>query len=118
MKYSVEYWGSHPDSDNDDCWQGWDFPTFAEAKKRFDDPAGSSYCDDYTIAFVVLSADTGETRDFSRVFEIIEIRENPSFDPARVERERRRDNERWQHEIAMEAGMLHGIDAFNAEMGY
>lgn len=32
-------------------------------------------------------------------------------------REREADNRAWQRELAMEAGMLHGIDAYNEAMG-
>jgi hypothetical protein len=38
------------------------------------------------------------------------------------QRRRRAENARsdreWQHERAMEAGMLHGVEAYNDEMGY
>jgi hypothetical protein len=33
-------------------------------------------------------------------------------------REREADNRAWQREMAMEAGMLHGVDAYNEMMGY
>lgn len=34
------------------------------------------------------------------------------------QREREADNRAWQRELAMEAGMLHGVDAYNDMMGY
>ena len=35
MSYSINFWGSHPDDDNDDCWMGEDYATLAEAIKAF-----------------------------------------------------------------------------------
>jgi len=36
--YAVNYWGSHPDLGNDDCWTGLDFATEAAAEEAFTKP--------------------------------------------------------------------------------
>jgi len=101
MTYSVNEWGSHPDDDNDDCWTGEDFATLEEAEAAFAaDPR------DRGTAFVELDGP-----------DVYRVREIPGV-AARNRREAEADRRAWQREIAIEAGMLHGIDAYNDEMGY
>ena len=109
-KYSVNFWGSHPDSDNDDCWTGHDFATLAEAEAFFAAPSFCDYCPSRDVAFIELALGTRE--GCVAYTETIRVRKNPEF------RKRREDHDEWRREIAREAGMLHGIDAYNDEMGY
>lgn len=99
-KYAVNEWGSHPDADNDDCWTGRDFGTLEEAQAAFAEPPR-----DASTAFVELDGP-----------DVSEVREIPGV----AERERREaeDDRAWAREIAVEAGMLHGTDAYNDAMGY
>lgn len=100
--FFVGFWGSHPDEENDDCWNGDTYATLDEARAAF-----AAECSDKECAYIELDGPN-----------VHEIRANPSYDRAHVERERRRADLEWQREQAMEAGMLHGIDAYNDEMGY
>jgi hypothetical protein len=97
--YSVDYWGSHPDDDNDDCWTGEDFATLEEARARFAAEVPTYYRS--STAYVVLDGPG-----------VHEERRNPGFKPAREV-----DSE-WRREMAMEAGMAFGCDAYNDAMGY
>jgi hypothetical protein len=99
--YSVCEWGSHPDEGNDDCWTGADFDTLEEAEAMF-----AAEPHDASTAFVELNGP-----------DVYRIREIPGV-AARNRREAEADRRAWQHEMAVEAGMLHGIDAYNDEMGY
>jgi hypothetical protein len=103
--YSVLFWGSHPDDDNDDCHSGEDFATRHEAMAYFNGTAVEDACS-YTAWIVVDGPDVSEERP------------NPDYDAAWVEAERLRDDAAWRHEIAMEAGMLGGCDAYNDAMGF
>ena len=92
--YSVNYWGSHPDAGNDDCWSGEDFATLVEAESAFARNPGSC------VAFVEL--------DGPDVYRVRKVR-----DPRRAD-----DDRAWRDEIAREEGMLCGCDAYNEVMGY
>lgn len=95
--YSVNLWGSHPDSNNDDCCTGWDFETLTEARERFEVERNG-----YDLPFVELTG--------PGVYEVARTKN--------VVDARRDDRSDWNREIAMEAGMLHGIDAYNDIQGY
>lgn len=112
--YSVTLWGSNPDeTDNDDCWTGDDFATREEAIACY--------------RAVVMFPEEGLAQHMGRGgWEYVmidgpdthELTQNP--DRPSCERRRRelaRDDREWQRERAMEAGMLHGIEAYNDEMG-
>lgn len=90
--YSVNFWGSKP-GDNDDCFTGFDFEE-KEAALKF-------YAGVHPIHYAWIELDGPD---------IHEERKNPHY--------KRRDDREWQREIAMEAGMLHGCDAYNDAMGY
>lgn len=98
--FAVNLWCSHPDEDNDDCQSGDDFNTLAEAEKAYE----ASVSD--RAAFVELKG-PGVRR----------VRANPDYDAKAVARERAQDDADWRHEQAMEAGMLHGVEAYNEVMG-
>lgn len=99
--FTVEYWGSDPDEKNDDCWTGYDFASIDEARAKFAAEPDAYYYSD--TAFIVLDGPG-----------VHEQRKHPGFRP---NSDRAHDAE-WQREIAMEAGMLYGVDAYNDEMGY
>ncbi len=105
--FSVLYWGSHPDQDNDDCWTGEDYATEAEARTQFAAKPEFTHTRTHTIAFIELDGPG-----------VHEIRPNPEFDAARNAREDAAHDRAWRQEIATEAGMLGGCDAYNEVMGY
>ncbi len=99
--YSVNEWGSNPDeTDNDDCWTGTDFLTSEEACTAFMLLASGGA--DCGTAYIVLDGP-----------DIHLVAKNPKFKPSKDD-----GDAEWKKEIAMEAGMLHGIEAYNDEMGY
>ena len=95
-KYSVLFWGSDPDEDNDDCWYGVDFDELGPAREEFD-----KVCTDREVAFIELDGP-----------EVYRKRSNPNFDPDTS------DDDEWRREIAREAGMLHGCQGYNEVMGW
>lgn len=105
-KYYVNHWGSHPEEDNDDCWTGEDFETKEEALKCFNTDA-----DRYT-QYIELGHYTGEIIGGAKEIETLDIRRNPAYKPSK------NNDDGWQREIAMEAGMLHGVEAYNEVMGW
>lgn len=115
-EYSVTLWGSNPDETaNADCWTGDDFATREEAIKAYrevvmfpEESALAGVCGPGGWEYVMI--DGPDTH---------EITQNP--DRRACARDRRalaRSNAEWQRERAMEAGMLHGVEAYNDEMGY
>lgn len=113
--YSVTLWGSNPDeTDNDDCWTGDDFATREEAIACY--------------RAVVMFPEEGLAQHMGRggwecvmidgpdTHEVTQNPDRPSCDRRR--RELAQSDAEWQRERAMEAGMLHGVDAYNDEMGW
>jgi hypothetical protein len=100
--FAVNFWGSHPSLNNDDCHTGSDFETLAQAEEAF--AKGSA---DHCTSHVEL---TGPG--------VYRVRENAAHDPKRRAREMARDDAEWQRERAMQAGMGLGCDGYNDEMGY
>lgn len=101
--YSVLFFGSHPDSDNDDCVMGEDFDTLADAERFYANPTGNEVFRQYLMtstAFIMLDGP-----------DVHRVKANPSYSPSR-------DRDEWQHEMAREAGMLHGVGASNDVYGY
>lgn len=96
--FSVNEWGSNPDTtDNDDCWTGLDFATLEEALADFN---------------------RDENRNLSTRWVCVD---GPGVHAVRKlagRKTHRDDAQDWKRELAMEAGMLHGVDAFNDEMGF
>lgn len=128
--YSVTLWGSNPDeTDNDDCWTGEDYATREEAIAVY--RALCMFANDPEECAMV-SADTAkDARDLVRAcgydWEYVmidgpdthEVTANPDQPTQRRHRrENARSDREWQRERAMEAGMLHGVEAYNDEMGY
>jgi hypothetical protein len=114
--YSVTLWGSNPDeTDNDDCWTGDDYATRDEAIIAYREVV--MFPEQSQLAKVCgrggwehIMIDGPDAHEVTR---------NP--DRAACRRHRRelaQSDREWQRERAMEAGMLHGIEAYNDEMGY
>lgn len=105
-KHSVNLWGSHPTEGNDDCWAGCDFDSWDEAFEFYNDPwQDPQFAQHYkscTAVIELLTEGSGEqiTRD------------NPDYNPTQD------TIDDWQREIAREAGMMGGCDAYNDAMGY
>lgn len=101
--YSVNFWCSNPEEQNDDCTTGVDFSTFAEAESFYNDPFTNP---DFA-------------RHFQRCTAFIEMdgpdvnknRSNPDYKPSK-------NDDDWGREIAMQAGMMGGCNAFNDSYGY
>lgn len=109
--FSVTLWGSNPDeTDNDDCWTGDSFSTREEAILAYrevvmfpDHSQLAEVCGRGGWEYVMI--DGPDTH---------EVTQNP--DRPSCERRRRelvRSDAEWRREQAMEAGMLHGIEAYN-----
>lgn len=96
--YSVVYFGSHPDNENDDCWGGQDFATKDEALAAYNGPLIDPYYADCT-AYIMLDGP-----------DINEMRPNPGFVPQR--------DDGWRREIATQAGMMSGCEGRNEVLGY
>lgn len=93
--YEVNDWGSHPDADNDDLWDTHEFSTVEEARAFF-----AKRCKKVKDGCVELKGP-----------DVHEIHDTGKRDTAE-------DSGVWELEMANEAGMLHGIDAYNEVMGY
>lgn len=104
LLYSVCLWGSNPDlEDNDDCYTGADFATLEQARSCIADLSlhfNMVYYSD--VPFIEL--------DGPDVHEVIQ---RPG-----VRVKRTSDDNEWQREIANEAGMLGGCEAYNEAMGW
>jgi hypothetical protein len=108
MRFSVTYWDAHPESGEDACGTGFDFDTASEAWKQFHDN-DPRYTSGRHIhwRYVMIDA-TG----------LNGIRANPAFNDPAVRRSHALDDAAWRREIAMEAGMGLGVEAYNDAMGY
>jgi hypothetical protein len=106
--YSVNEWGSHPDNDNDDCWTGRNTHDLAEAIQWFnEDPNDTSTA--YVELVVIEDPNSSETVSDPTMYQ---IRKNPGYKPTPDY-----DSD-WRREIAMQAGMGGGCNAYNEVMGY
>jgi hypothetical protein len=102
MTYTVNEWGSHPELGNDDCSRGQDGLTLEQARAIL--AAGVS---DIFIEYLQLDGP-----------DVHEVVKNPTYNArARAAAGAASDTE-WRREIAMQAGMGLGVEAFNEEMGY
>jgi hypothetical protein len=115
--YTVTLWGSNPDeTDNDDCWTGDDFATREEAISAYREVV--MFPDHSQLARVCGPRGSWEyvMIDGPETHEITQNPDRPSCE--RHRRELDRSDAAWRRELATEAGMLHGIEAYNDEMGY
>lgn len=107
--YTVNYWGSHPDEENDDCWTGEDYATREEAEAAYADD-NPTYTNGRSIggwAYVEMDGP-----------DVHKVRKNPAYNEARARREAEAEDRAWRREMAMEAGMAFGCDGYNDAMGY
>jgi hypothetical protein len=115
--FNVTLWGSNPDeTDNDDCWTGDDFATREEAILAYREVV--MFPDHSQLARVCGPRGSWEyvMIDGPETHEVTQNPDRPSCD--RNRRELARDDAEWRRERATEAGMLHGTQAYNDEMGY
>ncbi len=112
--YSVTLWGSNPDeTDNDDCWTGDDFATREKAIEAYQQ--------------IVMFPTSGKLVKACGHWEYVmidgpdahEVTANPDQVACRRHRRELRESDAaWCREIAHEAGMLHGAEAYNDAMGW
>lgn len=119
MAYSVSYWGSHPDHDNDDCWTGADFETFEEALAAFQAnpstviPRSLNHLSlDLEAAFVQIDGDDPILEERLSKLGLGLVRANPLYS------KRHAKGDDWDRERAMQAGMAFGCQGYNEAMGY
>ena len=109
--YAVNLWGSHPDEDNDDCWTGDEFDSLEEALSVYHNPF-SYFKGENATSTAYIEID-GLTDDELKALGIERCRKNPIHKPSRKD-----DDSEWRREMANEAGMLHGVEAYNEVMGF
>jgi hypothetical protein len=111
--YFVGLYGSDPSTypKNDDCWTGEEYATLAEARYDFDN---------WFTAFKNTSGTAFVQIDGPDVSEVKQVLTDSEIDRRKraVLREEQAEGRAWQREIANEAGMLGGCDAYNEAMGY
>lgn len=95
--YEVSFWKG------DNCLYDKDFNTKTEAWAEY-----KATCSDSNIEYVEIAEVLSEQGGNKKLREI-EKRFNPTYKPESYD---------WKREIAMEAGMLHGVDAYNEVMGW
>ena len=91
----VNFWGSHPEERNDDCWYGEFFPNKEAALACFNKDAESG------VQYIEIDGP-----------EINEVRRNPKF------KETRPDYSEERSEFAMQQGMAFGCQGYNEAMGW
>lgn len=101
--YHVNLWGSKPGT-NDDCWTGTEVETLEEALQIYNDPWGRFKGFDFSRSSTAYIELVGPN--------VYKTRQNPEYD------DREDDDDDWRREMAREAGMLHGVSAYNEVMGY
>jgi hypothetical protein len=108
MKYTVSLWGSKPGT-NDDCHTGANYNTKAEALRVYAQP--EQYFSPVSWRSTVwVEIDGSDIHEERRVVTVEQERAMCRRDAA--------DDRAWQREIATQAGMAFGVDAYNEEMGY
>lgn len=114
--YSVNFWGSDPAKDNDDCWTGVDFANRVDAEAFYADPF-AVWAEAHRLGLTTWSA-----RSLKRDTAFVQIdgvdvhMTRPTH--TRVRTGSSQDQYEERRELAMEAGMLGGCDAYNDAMGY
>jgi len=102
--YFVNCWGSHPDEDNDDCWNGVDFETEKAARFVFENPSEHfDYGCKSTTHIQLIGPGVHDVREFK-------------FDEYKPDTGD--DTSDWEREHATQAGMAHGVQGYNDAMGY
>lgn len=108
--YAVNLWGSHPDAGNDDCWTGDEFDSLEEALSVYHNPF-SYFTREAPTGVAYIEID-GLTDDELKSRGLERCRKNPIHKPSR------KDDREWRSEMAHQAGMGLGIEAYNEAMGY
>jgi hypothetical protein len=116
--FSITLWGSNPDeTDNDDCWASEDFATREVAICTYREVV--MFPDHSKLSLACGPRGSREYVMIDGPPATHEVTQNP--DRPSCER-RRRELERFAHEClrerAVEAGMLHGVEAYNDVMDY
>lgn len=97
MSYRVNFWGSHPEAENDDLWYGNDFASLKEAEAAYcADVVGITNCPPQDVAFIELDGPG-----------VNKYRANPMY------KLKQRNYDDWKREYAMQLGMGLGVDAYN-----
>jgi len=114
--WAVNLWGSKPGTE-DDCYTGSDFDNLAEALEAYRDPKAYAEAHDWkgwtsALEYCRWIEICGPATDWERELFPTSKRHQ------QLERELRREHEEWRREQAREAGMLHGIGAYNEAMGW
>lgn len=105
--YSVNLWGSHPDEENDDCHTGDDFATKEEALLVYNQTWRDHFSSGSVLSTTHVEIDGPDLNEVKCVkVSRRQAAEDAEFDTM------------WRREMAMEAGMGLGIDAYNDAMGY
>jgi len=119
--FAVELWQSHPDEDNDDCMQSYDFNDLASAQRAYDNPhdelsANLALISHLRICRITLHG----KREYVDPINVRQVMTDAQISKRLAEREREREafDSEWSRELAMEAGMLYGVCAYNDHMGY
>lgn len=86
MEYSVNYWGSHPSENNDDCFTGDDFKTLDQAIVEYNKP-----CTDTGIQWIELRGPG-----------VYSLRRNLNFKPRKLDYSL--EEEEHRNQIAMGLG--------------
>ena len=115
---SVQLWGSHPDLGSDDLWNSLAMPSLEAARTFCASPTGSADLEN-TAHFRIVR---GESDDGMACVEIVEDVPHAAYHTPQAQRrrarERAREDREWRREIAMQAGMGGGCEAYNDAMGY
>ncbi len=120
LPFRVDFWGSHPDEENDDCWTGADFATLADAEAAF--AAGDIHVYDCPCKpeQPTCAGKAGHITMYIELDgpEVHRIRRNGRYSAREKKLNGATFDREWQQEIANEAGMLGGCEAYNDAMGY
>lgn len=111
MAYSLLFFITHPDLGNDDCMTGDDFETVTEARAALTAwPELHPKSEVYLCRYVMIDGP-----------DIHEVIANPHMDERAIaasDREERQYAKQCRREIAMQAGMAGGCEAYNDAMGF
>ena len=102
---AVNFWQSHPDEDNDDCYGGQDFDNIADAIKFYmTDPTDTS------VQWIEIDLSDNLLKQYN----IKRYRKNKNFVLPSITTE----DDEWKRECATQAGMEFGVAGYNDYMGY
>jgi hypothetical protein len=116
MAVEVFFWGSNPYaeySNNDDCFGSVSFETLEEAQQFIFNPHDSQdpRHQKLLVSAVYLQAEFGLGRAIRTAAEIAQMNAQKAQEEERFERA-------YMQEMAVQAGMMGGVHAFNEVMGF